>query len=182
MTQVELAKHSGWRRRTMLPLLRVFVMICVLSVLLPAASGVSGETTKEIYGIASRLSSNGSQLADIGTKIEKALSNAQEGSRERGYLMIAVYEIKNALLATGLSGQLIGSTQLVRQNEKKAYCQRMKGTLEGVSLSALDENKQFFETGIQRNMFGSSMQDCRKAVALIEDSMSQIRRAAILMD
>ena len=130
----------------MISVTRASLIGIALFIMLSTVASASEDTSKEIYGIAARLSNNGSQLAAIGSKIEKSLSIAKEGSLDRGYLMIATYEIKNALLATGLSGQLIGAAQLVRQEERNSYFPRLKSTLENVSLSALTENKQFFDS------------------------------------
>jgi len=96
--------------------------------------------------------------------------------------MLATKELKVALLAAGLSGQLLGTAQLVKQDEKKSLYPLIKSNLREVVLTALIENKEFFSEVLKEMPDSKHSQLCRDVNNLIENSIGLIKAGIDRLD
>lgn len=135
----------------------------------------------EMFNVAAKLSENCAKLGNIGSIMHKSLLISSDG-RDKVFLTLATNQIKVALLAASLSGEIIGTSQYVKQDEKKSLYPHLKDNLREIVLTALIENKEFFIEALKEMPDSKHSQLCRDANNLIDNSITLIKASIDRLD
>ena len=146
-----------------------------------AVNSAPASSSGEMFNIAAKLSENCAKLSNMGSIMHKSLLISSD-SRDKGFLTLATNEIKVALLAAVLSGEIIGTSQYVKQDEIKSLYPHLKDNLREIVLTALIENKEFFNEALKEMPKSKYSQLFRDVIILIDNSIILIKAGIDRLD
>lgn len=132
------------------------------------------ENASNIYSIASTLGGNGAKLGKLLSSLERSIEHT-ESTKDRGLIYIASKEIENVTLTILLQGELLGVSQLIREEEKHGYFPHLVDILEKGNKSIAEKLTTIQEarTTLSHSTVAPSLD---RAIILIKRSLALLEK------
>ena len=156
----------------------VFIVITLLFCLL-VSSESSSENPSDMYSIGSTLGGNGAKLGEILSNLERSIEHTAS-TKDRGLIYIASKEIENVSLTISLQGELLGVSQLIREEEKRGYFPHLVDILEKGNKSIAQKLTTIQEarTALSHSSVTPSLD---RAIALIKGSLALLEKGVKIL-
>ena len=142
----------------------------------------AGESPRDVYQVASTLGGSGAKLAKTVQQLEEAIEHITD-TKNRGLIYIAAKEIEHISLTIILQGELLGASQLIRDQEKQSYYPHLIDVLNKGNrsirekLKTVEEARAVLPHGNFTASLDSSITIIKEALVLLERGMRALQVA-----